>query len=69
MLHFPTEAAPQFLYKLALFIDLSVCQSVCLSVCHSVRNDEQSCQALSCKSTTRSLAQSVRTSMINQPPD
>ena len=65
MLHFPTEAAPQFLYKLALFIDLSVCLSVCLSV----RNDEQSCQALSCKSTTRSLAQSVRTSMMNQPPD
>ena len=32
MLHFPTEAAPQFLYKLALFIDLSVCLSVCLSV-------------------------------------
>ena len=65
MLHFPTEAAPQFLYKLALFIDLSVC----LSVCHSVRNDEQSCQALSCKSTARSLAQSARSSMINQPPD
>ena len=35
MLHFPTEAAPQFLYKLALFIDLSVCLSVCLSVIQS----------------------------------